>query len=69
MASNNRGRRFAVAVDIGGTFTDLVAVDAAHDELVLAKRPSVPDDFLRGVEAVLTALQGGAIGSSATARP
>ena len=62
MASNDQKRQFAVAVDIGGTFTDLVAVDPSSDELVLAKRPSVPGDFLRGVDAVLETLEGGAVG-------
>ncbi len=62
MAASEDSRQFAVAVDIGGTFTDLVAVDQASDELVLAKRPSVPGDFLRGVDAVLESLEGGAVG-------
>jgi len=43
---------YAVAVDIGGTFTDLVAV-GADGEIVLAKQPSVPADFLRGVDVAL----------------
>ena len=46
---------FAVAVDIGGTFTDLVAV-GADGEIVLAKQPSVPADFLRGVDVALRGL-------------
>ena len=62
MGSNDQERQFAVAVDIGGTFTDLVAVGLTGDELVLAKRPSVPDDVLRGVKAVLATLEGAAIG-------
>ncbi len=37
-----------VAVDIGGTFTDLVAVDPAGG-VTLAKAPSTPPDFERGV--------------------
>ena len=61
MASSDEKRQFTVAVDIGGTFTDLVAVDPTNDELVLSKRPSVPGDFLRGVDAVLDALDGGAV--------
>ena len=61
MAPNDRKRQFAVAVDIGGTFTDLVAVDPTSDELILAKRPSVPGDFLRGVDAVLETLEGSAV--------
>jgi N-methylhydantoinase A len=62
MAPNNDGRQFTVAVDIGGTFTDMVAVDQSSDELVLSKRPSVPGDFLRGVDAVLESLEGSAVG-------
>ena len=46
---------FAVAVDIGGTFTDLVAVGAGG-EIVLAKQPSVPADFLAGVDVALRGL-------------
>jgi N-methylhydantoinase A len=48
-------KAFAVAVDIGGTFTDLVAVGAGG-EVVLAKEPSVPADFLRGVHEALQGL-------------
>ena len=51
-AAGYAGRAFAVAVDIGGTFTDLVAV-GADGEIVLAKQPSVPADFLRGVDVAL----------------
>jgi N-methylhydantoinase A len=42
-----------VGVDIGGTFTDLVAIDSATGETVVAKEASVPDDFVRGVSAAL----------------
>jgi N-methylhydantoinase A len=42
-----------VGVDIGGTFTDLVAIDAASGEMVVAKEASVPGDFVRGVTAAL----------------
>jgi N-methylhydantoinase A len=42
-----------VGVDIGGTFTDLVAIDSATGETVVAKEASVPGDFVRGVSAAL----------------
>lgn len=42
-----------VAVDIGGTFTDLVAVDTETGELTTVKEPSVPSDFKQGVAAAL----------------
>jgi N-methylhydantoinase A len=42
-----------VGVDVGGTFTDLVAV--AHGELRTAKVPSVPDERAVGVAAALRA--------------
>jgi N-methylhydantoinase A len=40
-----------VGIDVGGTFTDLVAVDG--DRLVTAKVPSTPEDQAQGVAAVL----------------
>jgi N-methylhydantoinase A len=43
----------SVGVDVGGTFTDLVAI--ADDELVSAKVPSVPGEEARGVAAALAA--------------
>ncbi len=51
---------YAVAVDIGGTFTDLVAV-AADGDVVLVKNPSVPSDFLQGVRSVLRSIGSGEI--------
>ena len=47
-------RRLRVAIDIGGTFTDLIAHDENGDELVAVKTPSTPPTFLEGV---LSALQ------------
>jgi N-methylhydantoinase A len=42
-----------LGVDVGGTFTDLVALDG--DGLITAKVPSTPDDQARGVEQALLA--------------
>ena len=39
---------YLVGVDIGGTFTDCVVIDAAG-AVVTAKAPSTPDDFARGM--------------------
>jgi N-methylhydantoinase A len=44
---------YTIAVDIGGTFTDLVAVDTTTGEVIAAKVPSVPTDFVAGVMAAL----------------
>jgi N-methylhydantoinase A len=44
---------YLVGVDIGGTFTDLVAIDRETGEVVVAKESSVPAEFHRGVEAAL----------------
>lgn len=42
-----------VAVDIGGTFTDLVAVDTATGEVLTVKEPSTPADLADGVRAAM----------------
>ena len=42
-----------VAVDTGGTFTDIVAVDEASGELVVRKTPSTPDDPADAFEQAL----------------
>jgi hypothetical protein len=46
-----------VGVDVGGTFTDLVAL-TADGGVVVRKVPSTPDDPARGMVAALDALQG-----------
>jgi len=38
-----------VAVDIGGTFTDLVGLDPGTGEILLGKSPTTPSDFSEGV--------------------
>ena len=42
-------KRLRVAIDIGGTFTDLVAYDEASEELTVSKTPSTPPVFIDGV--------------------
>jgi N-methylhydantoinase A len=46
-------RKLRVAIDIGGTFTDLVAYDEAAEETFVAKTPSTPPLFIDGVLSVL----------------
>ncbi|MEJ8567963.1 hydantoinase/oxoprolinase family protein [Elongatibacter sediminis] len=41
--------RLRVGVDIGGTFTDLVAFDDARGGMLIAKTPSVPGEYSAGV--------------------
>ena len=38
-----------IGVDIGGTFTDLVAFDDAKRQMLIAKTPSVPGNYSAGV--------------------
>src|ERR671922_110381 len=45
--------RIQIGVDIGGTFTDIVALDAAG-RLALAKVPSTPKDLLDGIAEATT---------------
>ncbi|GAB6876940.1 hydantoinase/oxoprolinase family protein [Thermaerobacter litoralis] len=42
-----------MATDVGGTFTDLVAVDETSGQVVTAKAPSTPPDFSRGTLEVV----------------
>jgi N-methylhydantoinase A len=46
-------RRIQIGVDIGGTFTDIVALDGGG-RLALAKVPSTPKDLLDGIAAATT---------------
>ncbi len=45
--------RVRLAVDIGGTFTDLVAVDTVSGDVVRAKTDTTPDHLSDGVLAAL----------------
>ena len=56
-SDTNSGTSFAVAVDIGGTFTDISLLDRNSGAMWRAKTPSVPSDpseaFMTGVQTVL----------------
>ena len=40
---------FIVAIDVGGTFTDLIGYDIATGAVTSAKTPSTPPDFIDGM--------------------
>jgi N-methylhydantoinase A len=48
--------RYSLGIDVGGTFTDLVVLDAVDGSLVQHKTPSTPADPSEGVLAGLTEL-------------
>ena len=45
--------QWIAGIDVGGTFTDLIAVDAASGEVRLAKVPTTPENQAIGVIAAL----------------
>jgi N-methylhydantoinase A len=45
---------YAVAVDIGGTFTDLVAFDREAGSVVISKSPTTYDNFVDGILSCFT---------------
>lgn len=55
--ANVGAMRFAVAVDTGGTFTDVTLFDRETGRMWTAKTPTTPDDpsrgFMNGIEAAL----------------
>jgi N-methylhydantoinase A len=56
-------RDFSIAVDIGGTFTDLIAYDAAAGRFLHAKSLTTPRDLVEGVLACVEK-SGGALGEA-----
>ena len=50
---------YTVAVDIGGTFTDVVAIDGASGRLAMGKALTTPADLQRGVLDGLADAAGG----------
>ena len=57
-----------IGVDIGGTFTDIVALDE-RGRLLLTKVPTTPKDFLEGVAgAVRRVLEQAGAGAAAVER-
>ena len=48
--------RYLVGVDVGGTFTDLLAYDETKKTLLAAKVPSIPGEQWRGVLEALVEL-------------
>ena len=50
------GARYIIGIDVGGTFTDLLAFDEAEGRLLSAKVPSLPGEQWRGVLDALAEL-------------
>ena len=55
--SSTRAPRYAIALDVGGTFTDVALLDQASGRLRVVKTPTTPEDpaegFLAGVDKAL----------------
>ncbi len=47
---------FRVGIDVGGTFTDAVAIDSEGGEKRWAKVPTTPPEFIEGVVESVRAL-------------
>jgi N-methylhydantoinase A len=54
---------FSIAVDLGGTFTDLIAYDAAGGRFLHAKSLTTPGDLVEGILACVDK-SGGALGAA-----
>ena len=48
-------QRFHIGIDVGGTFTDVVACGGEDSILALHKVPTTPQDIARGIAAALAA--------------
>lgn len=49
MGSDRSGPRFTLAIDVGGTFTDVIRHDTASGSARVAKTASTPPDFIDGM--------------------
>ncbi len=49
MVSDHSGARFVLAIDVGGTFTDVICHDATSGAVRVAKTASTPPDFIDGM--------------------
>ncbi len=58
------GRSYRVAVDVGGTFTDICILDEATSAIRVAKVPSTPADPMEGV---ITGIEGAGVDLARTA--
>ena len=56
MSSASEGARFVLAVDVGGTFTDVIRHDTATGAVEVAKTASTPPDFIDGMLAGIEAV-------------
>jgi N-methylhydantoinase A len=57
MAKNEKVLRFRLSIDVGGTFTDVCAIDEVTSQLRTAKVPSSPSDPLTSVLNAISALE------------
>jgi N-methylhydantoinase A len=57
MAKNENVVRFRLSIDVGGTFTDVCAIDEVTSQLRTAKVPSSPSDPLTSVLNAISALE------------
>lgn len=53
MSSSSRSATISASADVGGTFTDVVAVDRVSGEVRVAKAPTVAEDPARGIADAL----------------
>ena len=56
MSSTGGGARYVLAVDVGGTFTDVIRHDTATGAIEVAKTASTPPDFIDGMLAGIEAV-------------
>ena len=56
MSSAADGTRYVLAVDVGGTFTDVIRHDTETGAVEVAKTASTPPEFIDGMLAGIEAL-------------